>query len=50
MGMINDIDFQVALQCTGINSPLKISRNLGKKRTEIKEILKKLEELDIIKI
>ena len=50
MGMINDIDFQVALQCTGKYSPLKISRNLSRKRTEINEILKKLEELDIIKI
>jgi len=50
MGMINDSDFQVALQCTGKNSPLKISRNLNIKRTEINETLKKLEELDIIKI
>jgi len=50
MGMIADFDFQVALQCTGKNSPLKISRILNKKRTEIEEILKKLEELDIIKI
>ena len=50
MGMINDIDFQVALQCTGKYSPLKISRNLSRKRTEINEILKKLEEFDIIKI
>ena len=50
MGMIADFDFQVALQCTGKNSPLKISRNLNTKRTTIEEILKKLEELDIIKI
>ncbi|MFX1363909.1 MAG: hypothetical protein ACFFCE_13985 [Promethearchaeota archaeon] len=50
MGMINDFDFKVAIQCTGKNSPLKISRNLSKKRTEINEVLKKLEELDIIKI
>ncbi len=49
MGMIADFDFQVALQCTGKDSPLKISRNLNKKRTEINEILKKLEDLDIIK-
>ena len=49
MGMINDLDFQVALQCTGKNSPLSISRNLNKKRPEINEILKKLEELEIIK-
>ncbi|MFX0104801.1 MAG: hypothetical protein ACFE75_04870 [Candidatus Hodarchaeota archaeon] len=50
MGMITDFDFQVALQCTGENSPLKISRILAKKRTEIDDILKKLEELEIIKI
>jgi len=50
MGMITDFDFQVAIQCTGKASPLKISRNLNKKRTTIEEILKKLEELDIVKI
>jgi hypothetical protein len=50
MGMITDFEFQVALECTGNNTPLKISRNLNNKRTKIKETLKKLEELDIIKI
>jgi len=50
MGMISDIDFQVAIQCTGKNSPLKISRILNKKRSEINDVLKKLEQLDIIKI
>ncbi len=50
MGMIDDKDFQVALQCSGKNSPLKISRNLNLKRTEINNILKKLEDLDIIKL
>lgn len=50
MGMITDFDFQVALQCTGKNSPLNISRILNKKRTEINDILTKLEQLDIIKI
>ena len=49
MGMINNLDFQVALQCNGKTSPLKISRNLNKKRPEINEILKKLKELEIIK-
>ncbi|MFW9901498.1 MAG: hypothetical protein ACFFDY_09425 [Candidatus Thorarchaeota archaeon] len=49
MGMINNLDFQVALQCNGKNSALRISRNLSKKRPEINEILKKLEELEIIK-
>ncbi len=48
MGMIDDLDFKVAMQCTGKNSPLKISRTLDKKRTAINEVLKKLEELDII--
>ena len=48
MGMITDIDFQVALECNGKNSSLKISRILSKKRVEIDEILKKLEKLDII--
>ncbi|MFX1413928.1 MAG: hypothetical protein ACFFA2_08805 [Promethearchaeota archaeon] len=53
MGMINDFDFKVALKCTGEkekNSPLKISRYFNKTRTEINEILKKLAELDIIKM
>ena len=49
MGMINDFDFEVALECNGKNSPLKISRILNRKRPEINEILKKLEELEIIK-
>ena len=49
MGMINNLDFQVALQCNGKTSALKISRNLNKKRPEINEILKKLKELEIIK-
>ena len=50
MGLINELDLQVALQCTGKNSPLKISRNLKHNVSEIKEILKKLEQLDIIKV
>jgi hypothetical protein len=49
MGMINQYDLQVALHCTGKNSPLKISRILNKKRTEITDILKKLKRLEIIK-
>ncbi|MFX1418236.1 MAG: hypothetical protein ACFE9N_04865 [Promethearchaeota archaeon] len=48
MGMITEIDFQVALECNGKNSPLKISRILDKKRGDIDDILKKLEELEII--
>ncbi|MFX1315549.1 MAG: hypothetical protein ACFE9T_06760 [Promethearchaeota archaeon] len=50
MGMISDFDFQVALQCTGKNSPLKISRILKKNRSEINDVLKKLEQLDIIRL
>jgi hypothetical protein len=50
MGMINEFDFKIALKCTGDNSPLKIARFFNKTRTEINEVLKKLEELDIIKI
>jgi hypothetical protein len=50
MGMINEFDFQVALYCTGKNSPLKISRMLNCKHNEINEILKKLDQLEIIKM
>jgi hypothetical protein len=50
MGMINDFDFQIALLCTGNNSPLKISRILTLKRNEINDVLKKLEQLDIIEM
>jgi hypothetical protein len=50
MGMINDLDFQIAILCTGKNSPLKISRILNLKRSEISDVLKKLEQLDIIKM
>ncbi len=50
MGMINENDFQVALKCTGESSPLKIGRDLGKTRNDVNEVLKRLEELDIIKM
>jgi len=50
MGIIDDIDYQVALKCTGDNSSLKIARLLDKKRNEVQEILKKLKELDIISL
>lgn len=50
MGMIKDFELLVALQCTGRNSPLKISRILNKKQSEIIPILQKLEQLEIIKI
>ena len=50
MGMINDFDFQIALLCIGKNSPLKISRILSSKRNETNDALKKLEQLDLIKM
>jgi len=50
MGMINDYDFQVALKCTGKASPLRIARDLGKTRNSVNEALKRLEQLDIIKL
>ncbi|KKN33390.1 hypothetical protein LCGC14_0804210 [marine sediment metagenome] len=48
MGMIDEADFQIALLCSGSNSPLKISRSTHKKKNKIRDILKKLAELDII--
>jgi len=50
MGMITDFDFEVALLCNGKNSPLKISRSLKKNLSELNEVLKKLEQLDVIRI
>lgn len=50
MGMVEEFDCQIALKCTGKNSPLKISRIFDKTRNEINEILKKLEQLDIISL
>ena len=48
MGMINEEDFQVALKCSGEASPLKIARTLSKSRNDVNNVLKKLEELDIV--
>ena len=49
--IISEFDLKVALECNGKNSPLKISRMYPEKnRNEIKEILKKLEQLDIVKL
>ena len=50
MGMITNFDFQIAINCNGKNSPLKISRMLSKNRSEINDVLKKLAQLDIIKM
>ena len=50
MGVLQDFELKVALKCNGENSPLKISRLLEKSRNEINDALKKLQELDIIKM
>lgn len=50
MGMISDFEFQVALMCTGKNSPLKISRGLQESKDVVRDALKKLDELDIINL
>lgn len=50
MGMITEDEFQVALNCSGRNSPLKIARIFNKTRNEINELLRKLEQLDIISL
>ncbi|GAG54715.1 unnamed protein product, partial [marine sediment metagenome] len=49
-GIITEFDHKVALQCNGKNSPLKISRKIERNIEKINEILKKLEQLDIIKL
>ena len=49
-GIITEFDHRVALQCNGKNSPLKISRKIERNIEKINEILKKLEQLDIIKL
>jgi hypothetical protein len=48
MGMVNEEDFQVALRCTGETSPLRIARQLAKTRNDVNNVLKKLEQLDIV--
>jgi hypothetical protein len=50
MGMINEIEFEIAIQCDGKTSPLDISRHFGKTQREIYESLTKLAQLDIIQI
>ncbi|MBN1216100.1 MAG: hypothetical protein JXA99_11755 [Candidatus Lokiarchaeota archaeon] len=49
MGIINDLDYLVAINCNGNNSPLQISRMLEKSKFEIHDVLNKLEGLKIIK-
>jgi len=48
MGMITKDELQIALNCSGENSPLKIARLSKKTRNQVNEILRKLEQLDII--
>lgn len=50
MGMINDSEFQIALKCSGSNSPLKIARIFELTQLEVYDALKKLEQLDVIKL
>lgn len=50
MGIVKDFEFQVAINCNGENSPLKISRMLNTSRIKINEVLKNLEQLDLISI
>ena len=48
MGMISEEDLEIAIKCSGENSPLMISRLTRKTRNQVNEILRKLEQLDII--
>jgi len=50
MGIINDKELKIALECNGKKSLLKISRNLSIVESKIRESLKKLENLEIIKL
>jgi len=49
MGIITGQELKVALECNGKNSPLQISRTLNSIESKIRESLKKLENLEIIK-
>ena len=48
MGMINEEDLEIAINCSGENSPLMIARATERTRNQVNEILRKLEQLDII--
>ncbi len=50
MGMITEYDYQVALRCSGKSSPLKIARDLSTTRNDVNEVLRRLEQLDIISL
>ncbi len=49
MGIINDFDYLVAINCNGKSSPLEISRKFEKSMREIHDVLDKLESLVLIK-
>lgn len=49
--IISELELEIALLCDGKNSPFRISKNYqDMNKVEINKILKKLEQLDIIKI
>ncbi len=48
MGLINDFDHNIAVNCDGKSSPIKIAKGLFEDRLKIHESLLKLKNLDII--
>ena len=50
MGIINDFDYLIAINCNGKNSPLEISKMFRKSKLDIYTVLNRLKELEIIKI
>lgn len=50
MGIINNKELKIALECNGKKSPLRISRIFNTIESKIRESLKKLENLEIIKL
>jgi Fe2+ transport system protein FeoA len=50
MGVINESEFQVAKAVQEFHSPLEIAKHVGISATEANNLLKKLMELDIVKI
>ncbi len=49
MGIIDDLGFNVAKRCDGKTSVLKISKELNTSMDEIKRIINKLEDVDVVK-
>ena len=49
--IISEFEHSIALECDGTQSPFRIAKQFpSRKLVEINDILKKLEQLDIIKI